>query len=149
MQKQWKKWSQRNVGHMHRERTDAEAEAPILGPPDMKRWLIRKDPDAGKDSGQEEKGNIGWDSWMKSPIHWTWVWANSGRWWGTGKPGMLQSMGSQRVGHDWVTEKQWMHHGNTRKGENLEKEPEEYLKKWRPKLAKFEMKNTYIHFQEV
>ena len=42
--------------------------------------------------------------WMASPIHWTWIWVNSGSWWWTGRPGMLQSMGSQRVGHDWVTE---------------------------------------------
>ena len=40
------------------ERTDAEAEAPILWPPDGKHWLFRKDPDAGKDWGQEEKGTI-------------------------------------------------------------------------------------------
>ena len=40
---------------------------------------------------------------MVSPTQWTWVWANSRRWWGTGKPGILQSMGSQRVGHDWTT----------------------------------------------
>ena len=42
-------------------RTDVEAETPILWPPDAKSWLICKDPDAGKDSGQEEKGTIGWD----------------------------------------------------------------------------------------
>ena len=41
---------------------------------------------------------------MASPSQWTWAWASSGRWWRTGKPGMLQSMGSQRVGHDWATE---------------------------------------------
>ena len=45
-----------------------------------------------------------WDGWMASPAQWTWVWARSGRWWWTGRPGMLQSMGSQRVEHDWVTE---------------------------------------------
>ena len=44
------------------------------------------------------------DGWMASPTRWTWVWASSGSWWQTGKPGMLQSMGSQRVDHDWVTE---------------------------------------------
>ena len=44
---------------------------------------------------------------MISPTRWTWVWANSGCWWWTGKPGMLQSMGSQRVRHDWVTELNW------------------------------------------
>ena len=44
------------------------------------------------------------DGWMASPTQWTWVWISSGSWWWTGKPGVLQSMGSQRVGHDWVTE---------------------------------------------
>ena len=85
-------------------RTDAEAEAPILWPPDAKNWLIRKDPDAGKDWRQEEKGTTGWDGWMASPTRWTWFHASSGSWWWTGKPGVLQSMGSQRVGHDWATE---------------------------------------------
>ena len=45
-----------------------------------------------------------WDGWMASLTQWTWIWAGSGSWWWTGKPGMLQSMRSQRVGHDWVTE---------------------------------------------
>ena len=44
--------------------------------------------------------NRGWDGWMVSLSQWTWVWASSGRWWWTGKPGMLQSMGSQRIRHD-------------------------------------------------
>ena len=48
----------------------------------------------------------GWDDWMASPMQWTWTWANCGRWWETGKPGMLQSMGSWRVGHDLATEQQ-------------------------------------------
>ena len=85
-------------------RTDAEAETPILLPPDVKNWLIGKDPDAGKDWRQEEKGTRGWDGWMASPTQWTWVWANSGSWWWTGKRGVLQAMGSQRVRHDWATE---------------------------------------------
>ena len=46
----------------------------------------------------------GWDGWMASPTQWTWVWASFGSWWWTGKPGMLHSMGSQRVGHNWETE---------------------------------------------
>ena len=50
-----------------------------------------------------EGGNRGWDGWMASLTQWTWVWASSGRWWGTGKPGVLQSMGSQRVGHDLIS----------------------------------------------
>ena len=49
----------------------------------------------------------GWDGWMASPTQWTWVWVSSGNLWWTGKPGMLQSMGLQRVGHDWVTELNW------------------------------------------
>ena len=52
------------------------------------------------------RGDRGWDGWMASPIQWTWVSANSERWWGTGKPGVPQFMGSQRVGHNLVTAKQ-------------------------------------------
>ena len=50
-----------------------------------------------------------WDGWMVLPIRSTWVWANSGRQWRTGKPGVLQSMGLQRVSHEWVTEQQPPH----------------------------------------
>ena len=78
-------------------RTDAEAEDPILWPPDAKSRLIWKDPDAWKIEGRR-------DGWMASLILWTWPWAKSGRWWGTGKPGVLRSMGSQRVGlTEWTT----------------------------------------------
>ena len=48
-----------------------------------------------------------WDGWMASLTRWTWVWVNSGSWWWTGRPGVLRFMGSQRVGHDWVTELNW------------------------------------------
>ena len=79
-------------------RIDVETEIPILWPPDRKSWLISKDPDAGKDWGQEkgttEDEMIGWHH-------------HSGSWWWTGGPGVLQSMGSQRVGHDWATELNW------------------------------------------
>ena len=51
-----------------------------------------------------EGDDPGWDGWMASRTRWTWVWVNSGRWWWTGRPGVLQFMGSQRVGHDWATE---------------------------------------------
>ena len=54
-----------------------------------------------------EGDNRGWNGWMASLIQWTWVWVNSGSWWWTGRPGVLQSMGLQRVGHDWVTELNW------------------------------------------
>ena len=51
--------------------------------------------------------NRGWDGWMASSTQWTWVWVDSGSWWWTGRPGMLQFMESQRVRHDWVTELNW------------------------------------------
>ena len=51
-----------------------------------------------------EGGDRGWDGWMTSQTQWMWVWASSGNWWWTGKPGVLQSIRLQRVGHDWVTE---------------------------------------------
>ena len=54
-----------------------------------------------------EGDDRGWDSWMASPSRWTWVWVGSSSWWWTGKPGMLKSMGSQRVRHDWVTKLNW------------------------------------------
>ena len=81
-------------------KTDVEAETPILWPPDVKNWLIGKDPDAGKIEGDDR----GWDGWMASPTLWTWVWVNCGSWWWTARPGVLQSMGLQRVGHNWATE---------------------------------------------
>ena len=54
-----------------------------------------------------EGDDRGRDGWMASPTRWTWVWVNSGSWWWTGRPGMLQFMGSQRVGHNWGTELNW------------------------------------------
>ena len=83
-------------------RTDAEAEAPIPWPPDSKNWLIWEDPDAGKDwrreKGTTEDEMAGWHHWqMDMSLNKLWET-------GTGRPGVLQSMGSQRVGHDWATE---------------------------------------------
>ena len=88
-------------------RTDAEAEMPIFWPSTAKNWLILKDPDAErlKVGGQED--DRGWDGLMASLTQWTWVWVSSGSWWWTERLGVLQSMGSQRVGHDWVTELDW------------------------------------------
>ena len=48
-----------------------------------------------------------WDGWMASPTQWTWVWVDSSSWWWTGRPDVLRFIGSQRVGHDWVTELNW------------------------------------------
>ena len=58
----------------------------------------------GKIEGRGEEGIRGWDGWMASPMQWTWTWANSRRWWGTERPGVLQSMGSQRVRQKCVTQ---------------------------------------------
>ena len=108
-----------------------EAEASIVWLPDPKSRLIGKDPDAGKGWEQKEKGvtegeivsitdsmdmNLSklWEivgdrgAWFAA-VHgvaknWTWLWVSSGSWWCTGEPGLLQSMGLQRVGHDWATE---------------------------------------------
>ena len=84
-------------------RTDVEAVTPIPWPPDAKSWLTRKDPDAGKDWRWEEKGTTeeemaGWHHWLDGH-----VWVSSESWWWTGRPGVLPSMGSQRVGPDWAT----------------------------------------------
>ena len=97
-------------------RTDAEAETLLLWPRFVKNWLTGKDPDAGKDWDHEEKGTtedemVGWHRWLSGHgVPWVWansnngVWASSRSWWWTGKPGVLQSMGSQRVSHnrDWT-----------------------------------------------
>ena len=91
-------------------RTDADAEAPVLWPPDAKSWFTGKDPDAEKDWRQEEK-NMTEDKMVGLVwTQWTWIWANSRRKWRQGKPGVLQSMGSQRVRHDLETEKQLQQH---------------------------------------
>ena len=54
-----------------------------------------------------EGNDRGWDGWMASSTQWTWVWVDSRSWWWTGRPGVMQFMGSQRVGHDWATEMNW------------------------------------------
>ena len=77
-------------------RTDVEAEIPILWPPDVKNWLLGKDSDAGKDWRQEEKGTIE-DEMVE--------WHHQLNWW-TGRPGVLQSMESQRVRHNSASEQQ-------------------------------------------
>ena len=96
-------------------RTDAEAEAPILWPFDAKSQIIGKDPDAGKDWRQEEKGMaeneiVRWHQQHNEHEFEQALGDGEGQgslaWWRTGKPGMLQSRGSRRVRHDWATEQQ-------------------------------------------
>ena len=62
----------------------------------------------GKIEAGGEGDDRGWDGWLASPTRRTWIWANSESWWWTGKSGVLQSMGLQRVGHDWATELNWL-----------------------------------------
>ena len=59
-----------------------------------------------------DRDDRGWDGWMASSTQWTCVWVSSRSWWWTGRPGGLQSMGSQRVGHDWVTELNWKYYSD-------------------------------------
>ena len=80
-------------------RADAEAETPILQLTHWKRSWCWETLRAGG-----EGDDRGWDGWVASPTQWTWVWASSGSWWWTGRPGMQQCMGSQRVGHNCATE---------------------------------------------
>ena len=88
-------------------RTGAEAETPIFWPPDAKNWHLKRPccwvrPKAGR-----EGDNRGRNCCVASLTRWMWVWASSGSWWWTGKPGVLQSMGSQRVRNDQATELNW------------------------------------------
>ena len=74
---------------------------------DAKNWLIGKDPDAGKDWIQEKKGTtedemVEWHHWPNGH-----EFEQARNWWWTGKPGVLQSIGSQRISHDWATELNW------------------------------------------
>ena len=90
------------------QRTDVEAEAPILWPPTAKNWPIWRDTGVGKDWSWEETG---WQRMRRldgitDSMDISWV--NSGSWWWTGRPGVLQSMWSQRVGHNWATELNWI-----------------------------------------
>ena len=85
-----------------------EVETRILWPPNVNNWLIWKDWcwERLKEGGEGD--DRGWDGWMASPSQCIWVWVNSGSWWWTGRPGMLQSMGSQSWTRlsDW-TEPNW------------------------------------------
>ena len=85
--------------------TPTQGEAPILWATwckELTHWKTWVRLKAG-----EEGDDRGWDGWMATPTRWTWVWASSRSWWQIGKPGMVQSMGSQRVGHNWATELNW------------------------------------------
>ena len=88
-------------------KTDVKAETPMLATwceelSHLKRpWCWERLRAGG------EGDDRGWDGWMASLTQSTWVWVNSGSWWWTGRPGVLRFTGSQRVGHNWVTELNW------------------------------------------
>ena len=88
-------------------RTDVEAETPNILATWCEELTHRKRPWCWERLKVGGKGDDRrWDGWMASPTQWRWVWVNRSWWW-TGRPGVLQSMGSQRVGHNWVTELNW------------------------------------------
>ena len=93
----------------------ASGQASVLSPPPLSWWLASKIKQTFLSINLEPLLASEWlivgphsQSHYLYPIssltQWTWVWVNSGSWWWTGRPGVLQSMGSQRVGHDWATE---------------------------------------------
>ena len=76
------------------------------------RWIILYDSlektlILGKIEGRGEEDDRGWSGWIATLIQWTWTWANSGRWWGTRKHGVLQSVGLWKVGHSLSTKQQY------------------------------------------
>ena len=118
-------------------RNDAKAETPGLWPPHVKSWLIGKDWCWEGLGAGGEGDDRGWDSWMASPTRWAWVWASSRSWWWTGKPGVLQLLGSQSVEHDWMTELteivlgNWIEYYAVSMEEDEEFDPEEYCELWK------------------
>ena len=94
----------------------------------------------------------GWDVWIVSLTWRTWVWASFGSWWWTRKPGMLQSMGSQRVGHDWERGLNWRGNkedenevGQIGREEPTKSEPQFYYKKInKVRDRKMKVKHTYL-----
>ena len=111
-------------------RTDAEAETLILGHLTWRVDSLEKTLMLGGIGGRRKRGRQRWDGWMASPTRCTWVWVNSGSWWWTGRPGMLQFMGSQRVRHNWVTEL------NDNQKELMFKVYEEFLQIWKISMIK-------------
>ena len=83
-------------------------------------------------STEGEDGITGWDGWMESQMPWIWIWRNSGRWWGTRRPGVLQFTGSQRVGDGWVTEQQKQQHNSKSSKSKSKKQFPAWSQNWLP-----------------
>ena len=106
----------------------------------------------GKTEGRRRRGDREWDGWMASPIQWIWVWASSGRQWRIGKPaGMLQSMGSQRVRPDWVTEPQQNQLYFSKKNNNQKWETSMVVSRWWAVqlLSEHTWSQTHVQFETV
>ena len=104
------------------ERTDAEAEALLLWPPNVKNQPTGRDWCWESLWAGREEGGRGWTGWMASLIHWTWIWANFRRYWRKGKTGTQQFMRLQRVGHDWEIEQQRRRAGSWNSSDRLRTE---------------------------
>ena len=89
-------------------RNDVEAETPIFWLPDAQTDSFEKTSMLERLKAGGQGDDKGWDGWMASLTQWTWVWVNSGSWWWTRRPGLLRFTWSQRVGHDWMTELNWL-----------------------------------------
>ena len=87
-------------------RTDAETETPVLWPPDAKSWYWKRPWCWERLKAVGERDDRGWDVWMASPTAWTWVWADSGSWWWTGRTSCCVH-GVAKVRHYWETELNW------------------------------------------
>ena len=81
---------------------------PILWPPDAKRTHLKRPWCWERLMAGGEEDNRGWNGWMASLTQWTWVWVDSRSWWWIGRPGVQRFIGSQRVGHDWATQLNWL-----------------------------------------
>ena len=88
-------------------RSDAKAETPLLCHLMWRVDSLERTLMMGRIVDRRKGDDGGWDGWMASPTQWTWVWVNSGRWWWTGRPGMLRFNGWQRISHNWVNDLIW------------------------------------------
>ena len=98
-------------------------------------------------SSSSSSSTVGLDGWMTSPTWWTWVWASSGSWWWTGKPGMLQSMGSQRAGYDSVTELNWTLWGISVRQDHIHQFMRRDFCCWQRKFSRFWRTRIFICYE--